>query len=118
VEGWHPEQPYAFKRADGEPVVFAGLREYWKGEDGTELRTATIITTDAGPDMPIHNRQPVVLERDTWEHWLDPEVTDREELEPLLKPNKEGTLVHYPVTRDVGYIRNDGPELVQEIAGS
>jgi putative SOS response-associated peptidase YedK len=68
--------------------------------------------------MPIHNRQPVVLERDTWEHWLDPEVADREELEPLLKPNKEGTLVHYPVTRDVGNIRNDGPELVQEIAGS
>jgi putative SOS response-associated peptidase YedK len=113
-----PKQPYAFKRADGEPVVFAGLREYWKGEDGTELRTATIITTDAGPDMPIHNRQPVVLERDTWEHWLDPEVTDREELEPLLKPTREGTLTHYPVTRDVGNIRNDGPELVQEIAVS
>jgi putative SOS response-associated peptidase YedK len=61
-----PKHPYAFKRADGEPVVFAGLREYWKGHDGTELRTATIITTEAGPDMPIHDRQPVVLEPDTW----------------------------------------------------
>jgi putative SOS response-associated peptidase YedK len=98
------KQPYAFKRADGEPVVFAGLREYWKGEDGTELRTATIITTEAGPDMPIHNRQPVVLEEENWDHWLDPEVTDREELEPLLAPTVEGTLVHFPVNKSVGNI--------------
>src|SRR5665213_756570 len=28
------KQPYAFTRADGEPVLMAGLREYWKGEDG------------------------------------------------------------------------------------
>ncbi len=108
------KQPFAFKRADGDPVVFAGLREWWKGEDGAELRTATIITTRAGPDMPIHDRQPVVLERETWDHWLDPEVTDRDELEPLLAPTVEGTLVHYPVSRAVGSVSNDGPELIEE----
>jgi putative SOS response-associated peptidase YedK len=111
-----PKQPYAFTRADGQPLVFAGLREWWKGDDGTELRTATIITTEAGPDMPIHNRQPVVLEQDAWERWLDPEVTDRRRLEPLLRPNPEGTLVHHPVGRAVGNVRNDGPELVEEVA--
>ncbi len=110
-----PKQPYAFKRADGEPIVLAGLREYWKGADGTELRTATVITTGAGPDMPIHDRQPVVLERDAWAHWLDPEVTDREELEPLLLPSVEGTLVHYPVSREVGNVRNDRPDLIEPV---
>ena len=108
------KQPYAFKRADGDPLVFAGLREWWRGEDGTELRTATIITTEAGPDMPIHDREPVVLERDDWGHWLDPEVTSRDELEPLLRPTAEGTLVHYPVGRAVGNVRNDRPELLDE----
>ncbi len=111
-----PKQPYAFKRADGEPVVFAGLREFWKGADGTELRTATIITTEAGPDMPIHDRQPVVLDPDTWAHWLDPEVTARHELEPLLVPGPPGTLVHYPVSGDVGNVGNDSPELIREVA--
>ena len=77
--GAKDKQPYAFRRADGEPIVFAGLREWWRGEDGTELNTATIITTGAGPDMPIHNRQPVVLERDTWEHWLDRSIFDPKE---------------------------------------
>jgi len=118
---WHTtapkvKQPYAFTRADGEPVVMAGLREWWKGEDGTELRTATIITTEAGPDMPIHNRQPVVLERESWEEWLDPENQDREELESLLLPTVEGTLIHHPVTKNVGNVRNDGPELVEAIS--
>jgi len=110
-----PKQPYVFIRANGEPVVFAGLRERWRGHDGTELDTATIITTEAGPDMPIHDRQPVVLERDEWEHWLDPDVTDRRELDPLLRPSGRGTLVHYPVGRAVGNVRNDGPELIDAV---
>ncbi len=110
-----PKQPYAFKRADGDPLVLAGLRGYWRGPDGTELRSATIITTAAGPDMPIHDRQPVVLERDSWEHWLDRSVTDRDELEPLLHPGASGTLVHFPVSRAVGDVRNDSPGLVEEL---
>ena len=111
-----PKQPYAFVRADREPVVFAGLRERWRGADGTELRSATIITTEAGPDMPIHDRQPVVLERSDWEHWLDPGVTDRNELEPLLRATRKGVLVHYPVDRAVGNVRNDSPELVEQVS--
>ncbi len=117
---WHRHsdkvrQPYAFRRADGEPIVIAGLREWHPDVDGEVWRAATIITTEAGPDMPIHNRQPVVLERDTWEHWLDPAVTDREELESLLHPTAVGTLVRRPVSKDVGNIRNNGPHLVEAV---
>jgi len=107
------KQPFAFTRADGGPLVLAGLRERRRGDDGTELRSATIITTQAGPDMPIHDRQPVVLEPDTWEHWLDPEVTDRDELDPLLRPGVEGILVHRPANRAVGNVRNNGPEMLE-----
>ena len=113
-----PKQPYVFRRADGQPVVFAGLRAYWRGEDGSELRTATIITTGAGPDMPIHDRQPVVLDSDAWDHWLDPEVTDPNELEPLLKATVGGTLVHYPVGQGVGNVNNEGPTLIDEVPPS
>jgi putative SOS response-associated peptidase YedK len=108
------KQPYAFRRSDGEPIVMAGLREWNPDLDGGG-RTATIITTYAGPDMPIHNRQPVVLEREAWEHWLDAEITDRDELESLLKPTVRGTLVRHPVRKDVGNVNNDGPELVEAV---
>jgi putative SOS response-associated peptidase YedK len=110
-----PKQPYAFKRADGDPVVFAGLRERWRDAEGAELRTATIITTEAGPDMPIHTRQPVVLERSSWAQWLDREVTGGDGLLSLLRPTIEGTLVHFPVNRDVGNTRNEGPQLLEPV---
>ncbi len=96
--------------------MFAGLREWWRDAEGYELNTATIITTEAGPDMPIHDRQPVVLDRANWDLWLDPAVTNVEKLEPLLVPTVEGTLVHYPVSKNVGNVRNDGPELIEAIA--
>jgi len=110
------KQPYAFRRADGEPMVFAGLREWWRDAEGHEQNTATIITTAAGPDMPIHNRQPVVLEPSNWEMWLDPMFTDVESLQPLLVPTVKGTLVHHPVGKAVGNVRNDGPELITAVA--
>ncbi len=109
------KQPYVFTRTDGRPIVFAGLREWWQDAEGTELRTATIITSQAGPDMPIHNRQPVVLEPGKWDRWLDPHLTDPGELESFLVPTAKGTLTHHPVSKEVGNVRNNGPELVETI---
>jgi len=108
------KQPYYFHRADGFPMVFAGLTEYWRGEGADAIHSATIITTASGSDMDgIHDRMPVILEQGAWDHWLDPELIDRDDLESMLQPAPEGTLVHYPVGREVGNIRNDRPELLQ-----
>ena len=55
--------PYAIARADGQPMVFAGLWEGWRGSDGTVMRTFTIVTTNANPVLrPLHERMPVILE--------------------------------------------------------
>ncbi len=127
---WKPgdgktKQPYYFTRADGQPLALAGLWEQWwggpaaddGGEDRPVLRTCTVITTGAGPDMgDIHHRMPVVLEPDVLEEWLDPSNRDKPELESLLAPSPAGTLVHRPVGRAVGNVRNDGPELIEASA--
>jgi putative SOS response-associated peptidase YedK len=105
--------PNAFTRADGSPLVFAGLAEQWRRPDDTILHSATIITTQAGPDMDgIHDRMPVVLEPGSWAHWLDRTVDHRDELESLLRPAPAGTLIHHEVGRAVGNVRNDSPELL------
>ncbi len=68
-----PKVPNAFRRSDGEPIVFAGLCEYWKAPDDEWMQSATIITTSDNPDMhEIHNRMPVILEKSTWDQWVNP----------------------------------------------
>jgi putative SOS response-associated peptidase YedK len=38
----------------------------------------------------IHNRMPVILEKSTWDLWLNPGLEDPDELKSLLKPGEEG----------------------------
>jgi len=113
VPGSRRKQPYYFRRADGDPVVLAGLWEHWARGDDTR-RSATVLTAAAGLDMPVHDRQPVVLEPAVWDRWLDPGVDDAAELEAMLVP-RAGVLVHHLVSPDVGSVRNDGAYLVDEI---
>jgi putative SOS response-associated peptidase YedK len=84
----YPKTKHRFDklRSDGQPedwFCFAGV---WTPSD--EGRFA-LLTTRPGPDVePIHDRQPVVLERVDWARWLDP----AEPAEPLLQPSPAGTL--------------------------
>lgn len=112
--------PYLFLRADGEPMAFAGLWETWRpGPDEPWSRSLTIVTTDAGEDVaPVHSRQPVVLERDLWEAWLDTEAFDRDELEAMLRPSAPGILRRRRVSKEVGKASNDYPELIEEVAAA
>ena len=114
--------PFYFRRADGQPITFAGLYETWwdksrseEPDPETTLRTCTIITTQAGADMvDVHDRMPVIIERRDFDRWLDPDNHDTEELARLLLPAAKGTLVRHPVDRQVNSPRNDGPMIIQQ----
>lgn len=114
-------QPYAFARADGSPLAFAGLWETWRDparseEEDAPVRSCTIVTTEAGEDLGgIHDRQPVVLEREAVDRWLDPELRDRDELEAMLRPSPTGTLLRHRVGRAIGKVGIDGPALLEAI---
>jgi putative SOS response-associated peptidase YedK len=80
----------------------------------TLLRTCTIMTTDAGPDMvEVHNRMPVIIERDDIDAWLDPKESDTNALLTYLEPARAGTLTKYPVSRMVNSPQNDGSQIIQ-----
>ncbi len=112
--------PYYFSRADGRPLTFAGLYETWwdksrspDPDPETLLRTCTIITTDAGPDMvAVHNRMPVILDGDLIDGWLDPDTRGTDDLLALLRPAPGGTLLRHPVSTEVNSPRHDGPQLL------
>ena len=121
---WHKPSsgakvPHYFTRADGEPLAFAGLAEWWRDKNAPEappIRSCTIITTAAGPDMDgIHDRMPVILNPDTFDVWLDPEGDDLGELTSLVHAAPVGTVVHHAVGQRVGSVRNNDAELISPI---
>jgi len=110
-------QPYRIVRRDGEPLALAGLWAGWREPDtGAVRRTFSIVTTTPNEAVAtLHDRMPVVLERETWDRWLDPRPADPSELMGLLAPS-EADLEIYAVGRDVNDVRRDGPELIARIA--
>lgn len=102
--------PFAVARADGQPMVFAGLWEGWRGADGTVMRTFTIVTTNANAVLrPVHERMPVILEPSDWPTWLG-EVDD--DPAQLLRPSAAELRV-WRVGTAVNNVRNDNAALLE-----
>jgi putative SOS response-associated peptidase YedK len=94
------KQPYYIHMKDGAPFAFAGLWEIWR--NGEEVRSCTIITTDANELVgQIHNRMPVILPPGDYQLWLDPDFKEQEALASLLRPYPGGGMEAYPVSRRV-----------------
>ena len=74
-----------------------------------------MITTDAEDDVGrIHDRMPLMVERERWGAWLDPR-TAKDTLLDLLTPAAPGRLEAYPVSTLVSNVRNNGPELLEPL---
>ena len=111
------KQPWFIHRADGAPMVFAGLWEVWKPEGASDedepLRTCSIITTAANDLLArIHDRMPAVLSPHDWDLWLDRSVTDPASLRHLLAPADPRQFDMFEVSSAVNSVRNNSGELV------
>lgn len=117
------KQPFFIESGTEETIAFAGLYEFWRDpavEDGGDpaawLTTFTIITTAADPGLDrIHDRQPLVLDRDDWATWLDPTLSDEATVAGLLSFTAPGRFRAYPVSRAVSSNRSNGPGLIEPI---
>lgn len=115
--------PWFVTRTDGAPMVFAGIWASWRdrtaevpeGGEPPRIISCSIITTDAnGVLAPIHDRMPVVLPRERWDAWLDPQA-DPLDLKPLLAPADDDAVRRRRVSTDVNRVANDGPELLEPL---
>lgn len=102
------KQPWYIHRADGQPLLLAGL---WEARDG--LETFTVITTGPNEFMArLHNRMPATLEPEQARPWLSsPDQS-------LLAPAADGVLTAHTVSTRVNSPRNDEPSLVEPVAQS
>ncbi|NPV04329.1 MAG: SOS response-associated peptidase [Syntrophaceae bacterium] len=95
------------------PFGFAGLYETWKAPGGQEIRTCTIVTTEANDLVrPIHDRMPVIVPVTLEDLWLDPAEKDRGLLESVLMPYPAEEMDAYDVTTAVNNASHDGPDCI------
>lgn len=119
VPGGKRKQPVLLRARDGLPLALAGLWDAWRDRDDPDapwLVTCVIITTAANETVrPIHDRMPVLLDEADWGRWLDPGLTDPDEVAPLLVPAPADVLSAVDVSTRVNNVRNNGPDLVEPL---
>jgi putative SOS response-associated peptidase YedK len=111
--GLADRQPFAFARADGQPIAFAGIWEEALLSSDEVARTFAIITTKANEMMwPIHERMPVIVEPEDWPLWLGEVEGDPT---ALLRPAPRNVLRAWPISRRVNAPRSNSADLLEEV---
>lgn len=114
---WEPpangRTPHWVYRADGHPMVFAGIwasrldptTQEWK-------RTCSIITTAAeGAVADVHDRMPVSLVPDVWDAWLDRDIREPEAALGLIRTIETDAIMEHVVSRKVNSVKNNSSDL-------
>lgn len=110
------KQPFYIQLRDRELFTFAGIWENWKSPEGTNIKTCSIVTTEANEFVkPIHHRMPVILDREKEFDWISDKMEDSKMLLPFLKPYEKNMLV-YEISKEVNSPRNNYKELIQSIS--
>jgi putative SOS response-associated peptidase YedK len=103
------KQPWYVSLKSGEPMAFAGLWETRHAKDGKgeekTITTCCIITTTANALMEtIHDRMPVILDREQWATWLSPQVHETDKLLPMIHPHEAASMQAWQVTREMNRV--------------
>jgi putative SOS response-associated peptidase YedK len=105
------KQPYRITLKSGKLFAFAAIWDSWKDEQGKFLHSFAIATTQANfLTQTLHDRMPVILQQENESKWLDPAVTDANDLESLLTPYPSQDLTIYPTSKLVNSWKNDTPD--------
>jgi len=104
------KQPFFITSSTGEPLLLAGICEYWNGCDGSFVQSCAVLTTEPNDKTKeIHDRMPVILGGQTAQTWMTHGFTDAVSLQFLLQPCDIDLLSMYPVSRYVNSVNHNDP---------
>jgi putative SOS response-associated peptidase YedK len=103
------------KMRDGRTFAFASVWDRWASEAGSVESCAILTTTANALVAPIHDRMPVMLDRSSYEVWLDPDARE-EDLHRILRPFPAEEMVAFPVSPRVNSTAVDDPECERPVA--
>ncbi|GDX06616.1 SOS response-associated peptidase family protein [Buttiauxella sp. A111] len=122
ADGWYEwkkegdkKQPYYIYRKDRKPLYFAAIGKQ-PFDVGDEAEGFLIVTAAADQGLvDIHDRKPLVFSPTAAREWMGPETTEAQASElahDAAVPADEFTW--HPVSRAVGNVKNQSPELIRK----
>lgn len=111
------EKTPMFIHLKGRPVfALAGLWEVWNSPQGDEVRSCTILTTEANDFMKtIHDRMPVILDPADYDEWLVAGDAPALALHALMRPYDSDKMAAYTVSKLVNRPGNDTPQVIEPV---
>lgn len=108
--------PYHVRARGGEPLAFAGLMDVWRSKNSDErlVSCAILTTASSGSLRDLHDRMPVIVPEQEFEHWLSSEEPG-EALDRVLGAGGHDDLEVYRVTTEVNSSRDDRPEFIEPV---
>jgi putative SOS response-associated peptidase YedK len=111
------KQPYFLHLPDTQLFAFAGVMAMWKpaGDEEWQASCAVLTRDTVGPAAEVHDRMPVVLQKEAEAAWLDPRLTDP--VLAMVAALQNGVIVveNHPVSSRVNIASNDDEGLVQKV---
>ncbi len=102
------KQPVRILKKDKSIFPIAGLYTTYTSKDGMKIHSTVIITTKANTLVSqVHDRMPVILNKDTLITWLNPKIMNISILSELLQPYDSKEMEMYPVSNIVNSSSND-----------
>ncbi|MFB6262035.1 MAG: SOS response-associated peptidase [Bradymonadaceae bacterium] len=112
------KQPYWVHPSEDELWGFAGLWERWSDEQtGEILETFAILTGEPNDAVAqLHDRMPVILQRESYDVWLRPGDTDPDSVWELAQRTYPSSKVAaHPVSTRVNNPRFDEPSAIEPL---
>jgi putative SOS response-associated peptidase YedK len=108
--------PYVFKLKNDDMFSFAGLFDAWTSKNNEEIKSFAIITTSPNSLIEeVHNRMPVILHKNDYNSWLNPDETNAEKLISFLKPFPSAEMISYRISTLVNKPINDNSSILEKI---
>lgn len=115
-KGSDGKRPYIARLKDERLFGMAGLYGKWKSPQGSEMLSFTILTTTANHLMSsIHERMPVILDRQDEGVWLEQGPLDADELERIFTPFPSERMEAYEVSTRVNDASVEGEDLIDPV---
>jgi putative SOS response-associated peptidase YedK len=104
--------PWFIYRADGAPMIFAGVWQVWERGGDRKVTCAIVTTEAAGPMATLHDRMPVILSPTDVALWLGEEGYGAAR---LMRAAPDEILAFHRVDPAVNSNRAAGAQLIEPI---